>query len=212
MRRPLPTAQLGFDDLLATADAANRQQRQAAAIERETGHLPGAMAGALPYHRRLIDAFHAAVLGCNIEAACAAREEAYKLATKLNGGRSGILADDDAPGSVLERDNAAPDGQAPLWGQRGRFLLPAFNAAVAMDGMFGLTTSWYPIPGFSVTAIDRGAPFLSDTGYRSFLGLNTEVPRGCGTEEFVGLVLRAHIVQELKGKLVAVRDIASLKR
>ena len=51
-------------------------------------------------------------------------------------------------------------------------------------------------------------PFLSDTGYRSFLGINTDVPRGMGTVEFVTLVLRAHIVQELKGKLKALKPDA----
>ena len=39
--------QLGFGDLLADADTANEQRQ----LDRETAHLPGTMAEALPFYR-----------------------------------------------------------------------------------------------------------------------------------------------------------------
>lgn len=91
------TDQLGFDALLADAESENRIR----AFDRETAHLPGTINAAIPFYRQQIDAHHAAMLICDFDAAMAIREEAHLLARKLNGGKPGILAHDDARAKCL---------------------------------------------------------------------------------------------------------------
>ncbi|MFN7982515.1 MAG: hypothetical protein U0Q11_11705 [Vicinamibacterales bacterium] len=55
--------------------------------------------------------------------ATAIATEVETLAVHFNGGRFGFLADEDSPGRVLERETAAPYGQATLRGQCGSFTL-----------------------------------------------------------------------------------------
>ncbi len=101
------------------------------------------------------------------------RGEARSLALRLNGGERGILADEDAPGCVLERESAAPPGAVPLWGQKGAFIVTVagMRVRVALHGVFGIG-SWSGFwPGFAAHAVDWDKPFLSETGYRSFLGI-----------------------------------------
>jgi hypothetical protein len=86
-------SQLGFTGLLTDADTANGQRR----LDRATAHLPGTMEEALPFYRRMIERHHAAMLAAEIGEAMSIREEAHKLAAKLNGGMTGIIASDDAP-------------------------------------------------------------------------------------------------------------------
>jgi len=81
-------AQLGFDALLTAADTENRTRK----FERETAHLPGTMDRALPFYRALIDRHHAAMLAANVDEAMGLRDEAHKLALRLNAGELGILA------------------------------------------------------------------------------------------------------------------------
>ena len=50
--------QLGFDDLLTSAEADNRARK----FERKTAHLPGTMAGALPFFRDLLNLHNATML------------------------------------------------------------------------------------------------------------------------------------------------------
>lgn len=64
------TGQLGFDALLSSAEADNRVRR----IERETAHLPGTMAEAIPYFRVLLRQHHAAMLAGNIDETMRLRE------------------------------------------------------------------------------------------------------------------------------------------
>jgi len=107
---PDTVAQLGFDSLLADAEAENR----ARAFECETGCLPGTMDEALPFYRALIKQHHAAMLAADVDETMRLREEAHKLALRLNGGEPGVLAGLDAPGCVLERESAACRGELPL--------------------------------------------------------------------------------------------------
>jgi hypothetical protein len=132
--------QLGFMDLLADADTANRQRQ----LDKATGHLPGTMQDALPFYRGMIDRHHAAMLAADIEEAMSIREEAHDLAVKLNGGNGGILAGPDAPGSVLERETAAAPGTVPLWGQAGAFKSPRTAGTAAAHGGPSL---WPPLRG-----------------------------------------------------------------
>jgi len=198
------TGQLGFDALLRGAEADNRARR----IERETAHLPGAMAEALPYFRVLLRQHHAAMLAGNIDETMRLREEARKLALKLNGGEPGILAGPEAPGCVLDRETAAAAGEVPLWGQSGSFLIECdgMQVRIEIDGLFGIGARCGYWPGFSAHAVAHDRPFLSETGYRSFLGIHAEAEAGVLPGEFARRVIAAHVRRALKGRLVPIEE------
>jgi len=196
------SGQLGFDALLADAEHENA----ARALARETAHLPGTMDEALVYYRTLIERHHAAMLAADVDAVMALREDACRLAFKLNHGAPGIIADEDAPGCVLEARTAAPSGTVPLWGQVGDFIVTvgAMRVRVELDGIFGIGSRsgfWH---GFSAHAVDHDKPFLSETGYRSFLGLHADTVSGVTPARFVQAVIERHVARELKGRLVAI--------
>lgn len=196
------TAQLGFDSFLIDAEAVNRAYR----FEKAHSHLPGTMADAVPYYRDLIDRHHAGMLAADLDTVLALRKEAANLALKLNSGEPGILAGADAPGCVLEQETAAPVGAVPFWGQIGDFIIEveSMRIRIEMDGMFGICarhTSWM---NFSVHAVDWDKPFLSETGYRSFMGLNTPLVLGMTPDQFAAEVIASHVRRELKGRLVAI--------
>jgi hypothetical protein len=192
--------QLGFDNLLNSADRINT----ARIFERKTSHLPDMMEEGLCYYRAMIADHHAAMIDGDIDEAMRLREEAHNLATRLNDGEPGILADDDAPGCVLERETAAEAGAVPLWGQQGDFVVTvgAMRVRVEMDGMFGISTLYSTWPGFSAHAIDTDRPFLSETGYRSFLGIHADYVPGLTPESFVQGVLAEYVATTLKGRLL----------
>lgn len=196
--------QLGFEALLRDAERTNHDRRVAAA----TGHLPATMADALPFFRTLIEAHHDAMLRAAVDEVMRCREEAHTLAVKLNGGAPGILAGDDSSGHVLARETAAAAGAVPLWGQTGDFIVTAagVRVRVEMDGMFGLGTAFGFWPGFSARAVELDRPFISETGYRSFIGLHAEpVPR-LTPDAFAGRVIAGHVARGMKGKLVSIAD------
>lgn len=198
MSRPHP-AQLGFEALLQSADDDNR----ARVLARQTSHLPGTMAEALPFFDGLLAAHHAAMLAADIEETMRLREEAVLLATRLNGGRAGILADEDAPGCALARASAAAPGAVPLWGQEGTFAITAHGVPVRieLDGVFGTGSRHLYWPGFAAHAVDWRRPFISETGYRSFIGISAEAAPGLLPDAFAAKIIEAHIARELKGRL-----------
>jgi len=194
--------QLGFDSLLATAQQANAERE----LERETAHLPSTMAEALPFYRGLIETHHAAMLAAAGDEVLHIRDEARKLALRLNRGEPGILAGDDAPGCILERDTAAASGTVPLWGQAGDFTVTAgtMRVRIELDGMFGIGGRYLLWPGFSAHAVDYGRPFLSETGYRSFIGIHAPFVPGMTPDAFAREIIAAHVARELKGRLLAI--------
>ena len=109
-----PGSQLGFDALLLEADSTNHARR----VEQANAHLPGTMEEALPFFWELLDEHHAAMLAGRVDEVMFCREEAHRLAVKLNGGRRGILADEASPGCVLARETSAAPGTVPAWGRR----------------------------------------------------------------------------------------------
>lgn len=202
MTRRAATAQLGFDALLADADTENRTRE----LDRASAHLPDTLNAALPVYRGMIERHHALMVAGNHDEALALQQEAHLLAEKLNHYEPGIIADGLAPGSVLERVTRAPKGRVPLWGQTGSFEITCRGIRIRIDieGMFGLCSCHCPWPGFSAHAVEYDKPFISETGYRSFLGLYGELPPGQTPDRFALAVIEAHIQHELKGKLLAI--------
>jgi hypothetical protein len=194
--------QLGFDGLLAAAAEDNRKHK----AERETAHLPGTMEEAIPFYRLLIRQHHAAMLAADVDTAMRLRKEASLLALRLNGGEPGILADDDSPGIVLTRETAAVVDAVPLWGQEGDFTVEVngMRVRIELDSMFGIGCGYCYWPGFAAHAVDWHRPFISETGYRSFLGIHADPAPGLTPDDFAEKIIAAHIRHELKGRLVAV--------
>lgn len=194
--------QLGFDNLLVSADSENVARRFA----RETAHLPGTMPEGIAYYRVLIKQHHAAMLAADEDTVMTLREEAHLLARKLNDGEPGILASDDAPGCVLERECTARGGEIPRWGQQGTFIITvgSMKVRIELDGMFGIGATCMYWPGFAATVVEPDKPFISGTGYRSFLGIHAERVPNLLPDEFAANVIEAHIRHHMNGKLETV--------
>lgn len=196
--------QLGFAALLESAAADNAARISA----RETAHLPAGRADGIAHFRGLLDAHHAAMLAADVETTMRLRKEAHLLARKLNSDDSGILASEDSAGRVLERETAAAPGSIPLWGQCGSFTVTrgAMRVRIELDGVFGIGASSGFWPGFSAHAIDRSAPFLSETGYRSFLGVQASIAANTTPDAFVAGVIDEYVRRSLKGRLLTIKE------
>jgi len=160
---------------------------------------------AATYLRGLIDRHHAAMLAGDVDETRRLRGEAHLLAAKLNGGNFGILTEDGA-GTILERETAAPAGTVPLWGQTGEFIiaLSDIDIRIELHGLFGIGATHTYWPGFAAHAMDRERPFISGTGYRSFLGVQAPVMPELTPDRFVTHILSRHIEADLKGRLVRI--------
>jgi len=181
-----------------------------AELDTRTAHLPSLMPAAILYYRELLQRYHASVLASDIAGTRRINEEAHDLAANLNGGtRFGIIAKDDSPGCVLERETAAPTGEVPLYGQLGEFILDVAEIPIRieMDGIFGVGATFMGLPGFSAHAVDYDKPFISETGYRNFPGYRVELMPGTTPDQLVHQVISHHIADKeygLKGKLVRI--------
>jgi hypothetical protein len=70
-----------------------------------------------------------------------------------------------------------------------------------MDGMFGLGSEYAQMPSFEAHVVDRDKPFISETGYRSFVGLQATLVPGVTPDAFARAAIERHVATELKGKL-----------
>jgi hypothetical protein len=178
----------GFDDM---------------AEEQRTAHIPSTMEDAIPYYRGLIEKHHAAMMSGDVEKTMAIRREADDLAYKVNGDDAGIKGGPDAPCYVLERATAAPEGTMPVWGQTGEFTLDidGMKVRIEQDGIFGTGSHSMFWPGFAAHAVDYDKPFLSETGFRSFIGVHTDVVPGISPDKFAEQIIRSHVTRDRKNKL-----------
>jgi hypothetical protein len=195
-------SQLGFDALLVDADNTNR----IAALEKQYGKLPGTMEEAVPYFRDLIERHHAAMLAGDPDPVMKLRDEAERLALSLNNGEPGILAGPEAPGCMLAALTLAEDGAVPLWGQGGTFIVEvrSMRVRIELDGLYGIGASYSLWMNFCAHAVDKDKPFLSETGFRSFLGIHADLVPDLTPDAFVIDVIEGYVDRQLKGKLVAI--------
>lgn len=95
----------------------------------------------------------------------------------------------------------------PLWGQDGEFIVTAhgIRVRITIEGLFGLGSGLGYWPGFEARAVDRG-PFLSDTGYRTFLGAHAEPRAGLTPDAFAWAMIGDFVTRTLNGRPVALRS------
>jgi hypothetical protein len=172
------------------------------AEEARTAHIPATMEAAIPFYRELIEKHHAAMMAGDVAAAMAVRKEAEDLAVKLNGGFMGINGGPDAPCPVLERATAAPAGTIPLWGQTGEYTITVgtMPVKVEQDGIFGIGASFGYWPNFAAHVVEPDKPFLSETGYRSFMGCHADPVPGITPDRFATEMCKAYVQKDCKGK------------
>src|SRR5262245_42305227 len=137
-----------------------------AEFERATADLPGSVEAAGPYFHELIKRYHSAIIAGDQAGADDAREDAAILAIHFNGNTSFGMKVRGETCDQLDALVAAPAGEIPLWGQTGTFVIEVDGCRIRIecDGIYGLSAL-----SFSANAIDWDKPFISETGYRSFL-------------------------------------------
>lgn len=77
---------------------------------------------------------------------------------------------------------------------------------IKTSGRFGIGTRFMPWLSFSAHAVDWDQPFLSETGYRSFMGVNAALVPGLTPDAFAREVITAHVSTALKGNLVPIAE------
>jgi hypothetical protein len=70
--------------------------------------------------------------------------------------------------------------------------------------VFGIGARYMAWPGFSAHVIEPDKPLISETGYRSFLGLSAPILPSLMPDAFVTECLEAYVRRDLKGKPVAI--------
>lgn len=75
---------------------------------------------------------------------------------------------------------------------------------IKMSGLFGIGTRFMSYLSFSAHALDWNQPFLSETGYRSFMGVNAALVPGPTPDAFAREVIANHVATALKGKLLPI--------
>src|SRR5262245_26185190 len=134
--------------------------------EAARAQLPEQLDRAVPLVLSYLRDLDACVKREDIDGARRFGDACEQLANRLNGGTNfGVLAEDGA-GTLLEERTRATEGTIPLWGQVGSFVVTVkgCRVRVELDGVFGIS-----FPAFGAHAVDWHKPFISETGFRSFL-------------------------------------------
>jgi hypothetical protein len=161
---------------------------------------PDAFDVAILVYRESLAAYTAAMLAADSAAAAEAQAAAKAAVMSCVTGKFSyynVLAG-------FEMDTDAVSGEIPPWGHTGAFVLPyASNLRlhVKMHGFVNLGVG--PFRGFEVRAVDASRPFISSSGYRSFIGAGYPglfVP-DTSVEMYLRAVLAKFIATDLKGKL-----------
>lgn len=124
-------------------------------------------------------------------------------AVRLNNGTCFGMSAEGGGMWRLSRRLAAPDGQIPLRGQNGRFLLVTENCRYVV-----IQNDAADFYGFGIYALDYDRPFISPTGFRSILP-QPKAGLGLSTSEFAASLIAAMIHSELKGRFVTINSPVS---
>ncbi len=94
------------------------------------------------------------------------------------------------------------EGEVPLWGQVGRFVVETcgMRARIETRGLFGVCGH----ASFNTHAVDLDRPFLSETGFRSFLGYGPGDTPGLTVDAYVRPIIEGHVKAELHGRLLPI--------
>jgi len=176
--------------------------------EKQTAHLASDIDTGIEQYRGLLEQHNAAMLAGDEKGAVAVQKEAVRLAVKLNDGEPGILGGPEAPGYVLMNGTAAVPGTVPIWGQKGEFDIKVGDTPVhiRMDGMLGISRHCNIWPGFDATVVEPDKPFVSETGYRSFIGVHAKLAPGLTPDVFAREVIQSYLKAECKGNLRPVKQ------
>lgn len=148
----------------------------------------------------LIDAHHGAMLEGDVNATMALRAKA-RAVRKLVAETLGAAAD-----LSLTAVAKAPVNHEPKWGQGGAWMIEVaqIRATITTEGLFGLSASACFWIGFEALAVDFDAPFISETGYRWFDGLDDAPAPGVTPSRFVRETVERHVGDRMGGQLVAI--------
>lgn len=195
-RNKAPPEQASMFDVFAQAET-----------DRRTAHLPATIPEAAAHLRALFARLDAALRAGDGAAAAGIEQEAEDLAIKLNGGTHFGMCTEGGGAVLLEEATRAPDGEVPLWGQQGCFDVDVAGRGgtrcrvrIAFDGLFGMS-----FLAFSAGAVHWDLPFISQTGYRSFLGPPRALAIGISVQDYVRRTLDAYVASALKGVFVPIR-------
>jgi hypothetical protein len=144
--------------------------------------------------RKMLLDHHAAAMAADRDRMLAINDQVNAAAEKLNRGTRFGIATGEGAYAKLRRALAAVDGQEPMWGQPGRFIVTACGCrcVVTYDGLFGWT--------FSVRAVDFGRPFISETGFRSLKGWSCDARTGESIAQRVIREIEAAMSRDMNGK------------
>ena len=162
---------------------------------RELAKNPALIKAALPGFLDLLREFDAYMKADDIAGAMLVHDRANDYAADLQGGNFGMLCLDGAA-HLLERAAAAPDGELPMWGQRGNFIVRVGLTPIRfeVDGIFGICDPFH----FSIHAVKWDKPFPSETGYRSFFQSMAHVPVGATVADWVTDCVNGYIRENCK--------------
>lgn len=132
--------------------------------------LPDTMEAAIPVYRGLIERYHAAVIAGDFTLAEKIEDEADDLAAHLNGDTRMGMGVQGGVCDQLAEATAAEKNAVPQWGQRGEFIIEAAGCRVRIEQHGMLDLGGMGLPGFDANIVDLDKPFISETGYRSFIG------------------------------------------
>jgi hypothetical protein len=102
----------------------------------------------------------------------------------------------------LERATAAAEGVVPIWGETGNYTIDVdrIKVRIEQDGIVATGSHAMFWLASSAHAVDYDNPFLSETGYRSFIGIFAPPEPGVTPKDFAKGVIRGYLQREHKGK------------
>lgn len=168
----------------------------------QTGDAAEAMA--------LIAIYDAALREGDHERARAASGALDDMVFRVHGGHFGSAETREAIATACRAD----DGQVPLWGQPGEFEIQVEGCRILIEyeGFGGRGAG--DAESFAARATDLRAPFISSTGYRSFLGAGRWPAPDLAEDvaAWAGRVIAGYIHGELKGRLVTIEPLEERTR